>query len=233
VSGVDAWMLALLFGIHPSTVSRYFVTWLSVLRDVLRAEMPSPSRDQIDACMPPSFKQFDDHISTIIDTTNINTEVPSDKQAQRALWSEYHHHTGVKFLLGISPVGSVTFCSRGFPARITDPDITAASDFVSYLHPGDKVMADKGFFIQYLLDSQLCELVVPKRRKKKVLNFTPEELEFHTNIATLRIHIERAIQRVKTFGFLRDNFPISQLDLLSNAFEVCALLTNFMTPLVK
>ena len=50
-------------------------------------------------------------------------------------------------------------------------------------------------------------------------------------IASLRIHIERAFSRVKSFKIL-NNIPNNMAGLSSEIFYTCALLTNFQPPLI-
>jgi len=52
-------------------------------------------------------------------------------------------------------------------------------------------------------------------------------------IASLRIHVERAIQRMKKFRLLKEVIPISIAAVANQALFVCAALCNFLKPLVK
>ena len=51
-------------------------------------------------------------------------------------------------------------------------------------------------------------------------------------IARLRVHVERAIGRVKEFRILQGNIPASMWDSVSNLIYVCCMLCNFGPPLV-
>ena len=51
-------------------------------------------------------------------------------------------------------------------------------------------------------------------------------------IANLRIHFERAIQRLKTFRILKYTLPVTLLPLIDDIVS-CAALCNFYCPLVK
>ena len=51
----------------------------------------------------------------------------------------------------------------------------------------------------------------------------------HQEIANLRIHVERAISRIKTFKILQSVFPINQAGLLNQIWTVCTFGANHCT----
>ena len=76
--------------------------------------------------------------------------------------------------------------------------------------PGDTLMADKGFNISDLLINKCSKLLIPPFLKDK------EKFYKHNTIETLkitkaRIHVERAISRIKD---LQNLFIISQSTIL-------------------
>ena len=64
--------------------------------------------------------------------------------------------------------------------------------------------------------------------------FTEQEMLATQRIATLRIHVECAIEHIKNYHIL-DFIPtaLCKSDLIDTIFFVCATLTNFLPPLVK
>ena len=60
--------------------------------------------------------------------------------------------------------------------------------------------------------------------------FTERELTTTRRIATLRIHIERAIGRIKNFKILSD-IPNNMARIADQIFFVCAMFSNFHSPL--
>ena len=52
------------------------------------------------------------------------------------------------------------------------------------------------------------------------------------HIASVRIHVERAIGRIKTFSILKQTLPITLARLSNQIVCVCAYLSNFKTVLV-
>ena len=47
-------------------------------------------------------------------------ERPSDLLAQAQVWSNYKHHSTMKFLISITPQGTVSFVSRCAGGRMSD-----------------------------------------------------------------------------------------------------------------
>ena len=68
------------------------------------------------------------------------------------------------------------------------------------LEEGDSVMADRGFEIQDLLAKKKVYLNIPFMRCKDQLS--PEEEDETRDVASVRIHVERAIERVKNYNIL-------------------------------
>ena len=82
--------------------------------------------------MPLSFRRFFKKCCIIIDCTEVYMERPSDL-ARAQVWSNYKHHSTIKFLVGITPQGTVSRCAGG---RMSDKEITERSGIMDYLLPG-------------------------------------------------------------------------------------------------
>ena len=65
------------------------------------------------------------------------------------------------------------------------------------LEERDEVMVDKGFIISQLLSEQQAKLVIPPFLKSERSQFEEAEVQDTQQIAHLRIHVERAIHRIK------------------------------------
>lgn len=57
-------------------------------------------------------------------------------------------------------------------------------------------------------------------------------MEETKNIARARIHVERAIRRIKVFQIVKC-IPKVYFQFAAKIFQVCAALTNFEEPLVR
>lgn len=188
-----------------------------------------PTRQITAQTLPLSFQRFTD-IRCIIDCTEIFIERASTLSVQGQTFSNYKHHNTVKFLVAITPTGAICFVSKAWGGRTSDRVITENSGFLDYIEEGDLVMADKGFTIGDLLAKRKAFLNIPPFLRKK--QFTVDEIEETKSIATVRIHVERAIGRVKQFHLLDANVPLSLSRNIESIFRVCCFLTNLDKPLV-
>ena len=92
-------------------------------------------------------------------------------------------------------------------------------------------MADCGFEIQDLLASKKVYLNIPPfMRSKDQLN--PDEEDEIREIASVRIHVAQANERVKNFNILKQILPNSMAEDVDKIWRVCCLLPNFKGPLI-
>lgn len=59
-----------------------------------------------------------------------------------------------------------------------------------------------------------------------------DEVKHGRGIASLRIHVERAIGRIKNYTILKGTLPITMIRISNQIVSVCAWLTNFQPALV-
>ena len=223
--------LAVRFSVSVSTVSRIINTWANYLYHVLGALPVWPSRAQVDTHMPDCFKTLYCHTRVILDCTELKCQTPSALYVNSQMYSHYKSHTTFKGLIGITPSGAVSFVSQLYSGSISDVDITRQSGIVKLLEHGDDVMADKGFTISHLLEKQGATLNIPPFLTDKRSQFTKQEVASTQNIARVRIHVERAIRRIKEYHLFDSVIPLSLAGSINQIWTVCALLTNFRGPL--
>lgn len=175
----------------------------------LRAEFEPliqiPSRDVLHFYMPSVFKKLYPKTALIVDCTEFQMEKPSSLDAQSACYSSYKGTNTMKALLGITPSGVVCFASELFPGSASDKEITVASGLLDKLLPGDEVMADKGFNCQDELASVGATLIIPAFLKAKK-QFSAEQSEHNKTVASMPIHVERLMERIKNWHFFPRRF---------------------------
>ena len=218
------------FQVSTSYLSRVFTTWIMLMEKELAYLNPFPSREITALTLPPSFKDFK-NIKCIIDCTEIFIERASSLNALSATFSNYKHHSTLKFLVAIVPTGAICFVSEAWGGRVSDKYITEHCGFLDYIVDGDLIMADKGFTIGDLLARKRAFLNIPPFMKNK--QFSHEEIKQTQHIAKVRIHVERAIGIVKCFRILDPIVPLSLSATISSIFRVCCFLCNFDKPLVS
>ena len=150
--------------------------------------------------------------------------------SQSQTWSEYKHHNTWKALVGISPAGCISFVSKLWSGRVSDKEITIKSGVLKLLKDGDNIMADCSFDIADILPPGVTLNIPPFKGTRSQLS--SQESEETACIASVRIHVERAIGRVKNYHILDGVLPLSLYPVADQIFTVCCLLTNFLPFLV-
>ena len=109
--------LAYRFDVHKSTVSRVFSTVIDILYVQLKCTIVWPERDVLLETMPLDFVKHFRSCVVIIDCFEIFIERPTNLLARAQTFSSYKHHNTVKYLIGITPQGSISFISEGWVAE--------------------------------------------------------------------------------------------------------------------
>ena len=192
-----------------------------------------PTVEQVWATQPAVFKEKFPTTYIIIDGSEVFLETPSDLYMQSSTWSQYKHHNTVKFLVACTPNGCICFMSEVYVGSISDVELTKLSGLLEKLDdkPGIAVMADRGFTIKDTLAKLNIELNIPpflEGRKQ----LSSSEVDAGRKIASVRIHMERAIERLKFYKILKGTIPISMARLINQIIFVCAMLTNFQPALL-
>lgn len=221
--------LAYRFAISQSTVSRICVTWINLMYCKFKEIEIWPCRAQIDHFMPRSFKESYPSTRCIVDATEIFIQQPSSPVAQQLTFSSYKNHNTFKAIVGITPSGAVSFISDIYGGTISDRELTERCGILQKLQPGDSVMADKGFTIADILEPIGVSLNIPPRKLQH--QFEESELIQTRRIASIRIHVERAIGQLKSYRIL-NSIPNCMAGIANQTFFVCTMLTNFKKPLV-
>ena len=207
--------LAFRFGISTSSVSRYITTWICFLYHHLKELDWSPSVEQVMGTLPHSFQSSYSDTYAIIDGSEIFLETPSDLFMQSSTWSQYKHHNTAKFLIACTPNGAISFISPVYVGSISDVQLTRCSGFLETLKdkPGISIMADRGFTIKDMLKELNVALNLPPFMEGRS-QLPASQVQEGRKIASLRIHVERAIGRVKNYSILKGTFPISMSHVL-------------------
>ncbi|XP_048759607.2 uncharacterized protein LOC125669203 isoform X2 [Ostrea edulis] len=181
------------------------------------------------------------NVVMVIDCTEIKIQRPSSLLCHTQCFSEHSSATTLKSLVVCDTRGSVLFVSDLFCSAVSDNDVCIKSGFFQYLknlmeqgslHPGDSIMADRGFRIE----DQLAEMGLK-------LSVSPFASSVHSTseangtltgkIPAHRTPVERAINQIKHFKIFSRKIPANLLHSI-NEYWVCAsLLTNFQDTVLK
>ena len=171
-----------------------------------------PERSELIASKSMCFRaKFSTKITTIIDCFELYIERPTNLTARSLTRSYYKNNNTVKYLIGITPQGTICFISKGWGGRTSDQHVTENSGFLKYLIYGDTVMADRGFNIAEAVRKYGARLQIPSFTKRKE-QLRAKEIESTRMIANVRIHVERVIGNLrKKYSLLDQTLPIDFL----------------------
>ena len=159
-----------------------------------------PSRAKIDKHMPNCFKELYPKCRGIIDASDIKVQAPSSSVLNSCSYSCYKSHNTFKGNIVIAPSGAIIHVSLLYEGSISDKELVKKSGLLNLLEPGDQLMADKGFVIQDLLTPIGCSVTMPAFLSSKTQS-AKDELLKSKEIHNVRVHVERAIRRVKEFHY--------------------------------
>ena len=134
-------------------------------------------------------------------------------------------------MLGIAPSGAPVFISDLYTGSTSDKDITKQSGILELLEKGDDCMEDKGFHIKDLLEPIGVTLNIPPFLSDKA-QVNEEEVENTQSVASVRIHVERAISRIKMYKIITNVVPLSLAGVLNKIWTVCCMLLLFQSPII-
>lgn len=204
--------LANLFSISSSMCSTIITTWIKFLGVQLRGLVFWPDKNSISTMLPATLVDNYPNFRCILYCSETFIEKKPNS---------------LKYLVGIAPNGHISFMSRAWGGHLTDRQIVLQSGFLDLLDPNDLIMADREFPIEEDLLCKKATLVIPPPSSGLEQNVAQIK-----KVANIRIHIERAINRLKLFHILSTTLPVVLAQLFDDILIICAALCNMLPPLI-
>lgn len=189
-----------------------------------------PTSEECKINIPLCFKDFDS-VRIIIDCTEIPLQRPTCLCCRLRTYSHYKGGQTLKFMVGVSPGGLITFVSKCYGGRSSDKAIFEQSGLINKLETNDSIMVDKGFLIDELCRHHQIKIIRPHFLHKKK-QFSPEEANTNIKISRARVHVERINQRIKIFEIFRTPLPWNLVNKIDEIFSVICALVNLQTPIL-
>ena len=233
--------LAFRSGISQQDIGVMCTSWINYMFFTFSSVSIWPHRDIICSKMPSKFKAEFPNTIAIIDATEIRLQRPSSLLCQSQCYSDYKSTNTLKGLIAVDPRGSVIFISPLYSGSISDNRLTHDSGLLTLLgnyitagllHENDCILADKGFTNFDDFANLGLKLNTPPMARSQGQMSASDVVSTRT-IAAHRVHVERAIGRIKNFKILSYQMSISNLTSVNQIWFVCAYLTNFMPFLVS
>ncbi|XP_070386429.1 uncharacterized protein [Dermacentor albipictus] len=188
---------------------------VQLISELLKVTVAVPPKEDVVEHLPISFKQFS-NVRVIVDCTEIPIGLPNCLRCALQTYSFYKKGFTVKYMVTVTPSGLIAHISQRYGGRTSDKAVFEQSGLIKQLDPiSDAIMADPGFLIDDICADHLIELIRPPLRKQKQMS-KGDALRTQ-NIASARVHVERAIQRMKIFKVLSTRIPWSMRDVDASA----------------
>lgn len=224
--------LACRFAISPSGVCKVFHKVLKALHEMMKYIVVWLPRSRIQSSMPQSFVDSGYVRTTcILDCTEVVLQRPRKQKARAQTYSQYKANNTVKFLIVVAPNGFIMYVSKVYGGRASDKYIVKDCGVQEYFVPGDEIMADRGFSLDPYLAVQGIKLNMPAFTRGKS-QLSEKEVTETRRIASVRIHVERAINRIKTYRIFKFALSIKSRKTIDMMVLVCAGLCNLKPPLI-
>lgn len=225
--------LAVRYGVSRTTVQNIFMTFLHVLYEVLYEGImakKSPKTSYSGAEMPAAFKEFP-NCRASIDCSEIEIEIPRGSIiSQSVTFSNYKSRNTIKFIIAVAPNGAIIYASGCYLGSTSDREIVKDCGILDQCTPGDTILADKGFAIFDLMPGGVSLNIPPFLRGNRP--FTADEVSYCRKVAACRVHVERAIQRIKIYRVVR-KLPVHKRPLATKLVRVCSCLANLQSFIIR
>ncbi|KAI4455551.1 thap domain protein [Holotrichia oblita] len=183
---------------------------ISKLAVILKLVIVWPTLEECQRSLPICFKNFS-NVRVIVDCTEITVQRSKNLCCRIFTYSHYKGTQTIKFMIGVSPAGLITFISKAYGGRASDKAIFEQSD---------------------LTDAHFIKLIRPPFLKKK-MQLSKEEAHENVDIARARVHIERVNQRIKVFEILTKPLPLSLVPKIDEIFTVICAVVNLSVPILS
>ncbi|XP_015124830.1 uncharacterized protein LOC107046672 [Diachasma alloeum] len=224
--------LSAIFKVSPNTCKNYFINTINDLAHVLKTVVRWPEKKEILQNLPKCFEGYR-KTRVVLDCTEIPITKSKCLKCRFPTYSHYKGRQTIKFLLGISPSGLISFVSKAYGGRASDKQIFSRSKILEKMIPSiDSVMVDKGFLIDAECARYGIGLIRPPYLRKN-RRFTRAEAESTARIAAARVHVERTIQRVKIFKIMEGILPQHLVKYSDDIMTVICGITNLSRPILS
>jgi len=145
--GLSFAILSILFNdLTSETCRSTYILMISQLAQIMQSLVYWPSKQEILSNLPFCFDNFN-NVRVVLDCTEISVQRPKCLTCRIKCYSNYKSTFTLKFLVGITPGGLISFISKPYGGRSSDKAIFEQSNIIENIQPPDAIMVDKGFLI--------------------------------------------------------------------------------------
>ncbi|XP_067141811.1 uncharacterized protein [Centruroides vittatus] len=161
--------------------------------------------------LPLCFQKYS-KVRVILDYTEVLVEKPKCISCRILTYSHYYSKHTVKVLVGITPSGLITylkFIFKAYEGMASDKAIFEETNLLNLLDP---------YAVQFVI-------------KQNQLSKQHDALET-AEIAKARVHVERAIQRMKLFAVLKQKLNWTLLPHIDKMLTIICGVVNLSRPIL-
>lgn len=182
------------------------------------------------------MKKFTKHVKSTSIKRNLPLQIekPSFSKKQSKSFSPYKACNTVKHLICVTPDGMICYLTKAFGGRSSDLAITKACKLQKALKKEYSVMADRGFKgIDTVLLQKGMQLFRPPSASST--SMSKAEVKLTKQIASLRIHVEWAINRIRNFNMCKPHVTLDHNSVkhIDDIVAIAAGLCNIQQELIK
>lgn len=190
-----------LFGVSADVSEDTFAEVILVLRDTCPSDRWNAEKRWKKS--EPSWRP-DDKDYVLVDSFETSVPRPSEPNKQKRLYSGKKKQHTLKTQIITDEEGEVLQIDPGHPGPTNDKTLYEKSD-AEQTFPEAQKQADLAYLgVPYM--------IVPHRRKncRKIKNeLTDEQKEVNRQLASIRVHAEHGIRRIKGWNILRSNYRLA------------------------
>ena len=224
--------MATLFRLHYQTLSTSFYRILPFVRVICEPLVPWPTQQQILSNMPHYFRPDYEDVVSVLDCTEIAIKKPKCLHCRINAYSHYKGKETAKYLISVTPGGTISYVSAGYGGKCSDKQIVVHEKILEKFKIGEAVMTDKGFHIDQECKNYGVKLVRPPFLRSKLPQLSHTDATENMSIAAARVHVERAIQRIKLFDIFNGRIDTRLLPVLDNLVFIACAITNVTKPIL-
>lgn len=222
------------FNIEERQVNCVFEKTVVLLANKIKNLIRWLDKETIVTKMPESFREkFGEKVRVIIDYFELTIEDPPLKKPKPQSTNDKNDQT-LKYLIGVTPHGVISFISDSWGSGISDVYITEHCGILDKLSPGDVILADRTILVHEAISKKQVHLGTSLLTKEK--NHT--DCEKTRQVESARVmHVDRlVVDTIKNkFRILNDPASIwlvktkyQNKSLLDYVVRVCCILYNLL-----
>lgn len=180
------------------------LTGIEVLGIFFQYLIFNPHPKEIKKNLPLVFRITYSNVEMIINCLEIQITKPFDPIKQAQTWSHCKNCYTVKYLIGCTPNGLVSFISQGYGGGISDKALVEQSNLVDILQPNAVVLAARRFKeVEALFNSRGMKLLRPPSIQNGIKQSQAEILQ--SKVMASLVHVGRVVRRIRGFSLLKQH----------------------------